>query len=93
MGLAQFEPETWHELITQHGWGSADPFNPEHAIRAQAAFMSRLHYQFGGDLRQAFAAYNAGPGRVRRLINQFGIEWEKGLPSETKNYLASILGG
>jgi murein DD-endopeptidase MepM/ murein hydrolase activator NlpD len=45
-----------------------------------------------GDVRKAMAAYNAGLGRVRSLVEAHGENWERGLPAETKQYLANILG-
>lgn len=46
--------------------------------------------QFDGDLERGLAAYNAGPGRVRRAIRKGGQNWRKYLPSETQSYLEKI---
>jgi len=49
-----------------------------------------------GDPAKAWAAYNAGPGRVDRAIQQNGDNWLSALPSETQAYVAkntSRLGG
>jgi soluble lytic murein transglycosylase-like protein len=92
-GLTQFEPSTFNDVSMRQGWGQyASPFNPEYAIHAQAAFMSGLYKQFGGDMRKALAAYNAGAGRVGTLVRQYGVKWEDFLPDETKQYLINILG-
>jgi hypothetical protein len=55
-GIAQFEPGTWA------AWGHGSPFNPTDAFRAYAAYMGALLRQFHGSVRDALAAYNAGPG-------------------------------
>ena len=57
-GIAQFEPGTWAQ------WGHGSPFNPADAFPAYAAFMSSLISQYNGNLRNALAAYNAGPGNL-----------------------------
>ncbi len=57
-GIAQFEPATWAQ------WGHGSPFNPADAFPAYADFMSSLISQYNGDLRNALAAYNAGPGNL-----------------------------
>jgi len=79
-GIAQFMPGTANER------GLADPFDPEAAIPASAAYLAALKAQFG-NLGLAAAAYNAGPGRVSRWLGQGG-----GLPLETQGYVRFITG-
>lgn len=87
-GLAQFMPATWEEWAPQGGC----PFDPGAAIDTQARYMRWLLYRFNADFLAATAAYNAGPGRVRRLQDQHGADWERFLPSETLGYLEAVLG-
>jgi hypothetical protein len=57
-GIAQFEPDTWAT------WGNGSPFNPSDAFVAYQRFMRSLLRQFNGNVRDALAAYNAGPGNI-----------------------------
>jgi soluble lytic murein transglycosylase-like protein len=90
-GLAQFMARTWQEWAD----GTAgvqplpphelyDPRNPEAAIRAQAQYMRELLALFSGNRRLALAAYNWGPGNVRKhpLV---------GWPAETRAYVDRIM--
>ena len=79
-GVAQFMPATAAEV------GLDDPFDPYQALPASAKFLRKLHDQFG-NLGLAAAAYNAGPGRIRRWLSGRGI-----LPRETRNYVQIITG-
>ena len=78
-GIAQFMPGT------ARAYGLRDPFDAARAIDAQAHLMSDLLREFGGKVGLALAAYNAGPGAVRR----YG-----GIPpfAETRAYVTKILG-
>lgn len=91
-GLAQFMPATLDWLKQREGWAKADPFNPEHSIRAQAAYMKFLLALFGGDTRKAVASYHAGQGTVARVIKGRAAGWEDFLPASTQRYLLAILG-
>jgi hypothetical protein len=55
-GIAQFEPGTFAS------YGTGSPDNAADAMAAYADYMSVLLKQEGGNLRNALAAYNAGPG-------------------------------
>lgn len=71
-GLAQFMPGTFKQMaaVLSKQKGSAfygqkaDPFNPMQSIEAQALYDSQLLKQFG-NMQDALAAYNAGPGNYR----------------------------
>jgi hypothetical protein len=56
----QLMPETARAL------GVRDPFDPVENVFAGAAYLRSLLDRFGGDEKLALAAYNAGPGAVRR---------------------------
>ena len=58
MGLMQLMP------ATQRDYGVSDPFDPRQNVYAGTAYLRRLIDEFGTVL--AVAAYNAGPGTVRR---------------------------
>ena len=47
--------------------------------------------EFNGDVGKALAAYNYGPVNVKSLVKKHGDSWYNRLPSETKDYVASIL--
>ena len=79
-GVAQFMPATAAER------GLANPFDPESAIGKSAELLADLEKQFG-NLGLAAAAYNAGPARVSKWLDQ-----QSGLPSETEVYVMRITG-
>lgn len=79
-GIAQFMPETAKLR------GLSDPFDPERAIAASAAYLAKLRRQFG-NFGLAAAAYNSGESRVARWL-----AGKTRLPRETRDYVYSITG-
>ena len=77
LGLMQLMPATAEQF------GVDDPFNPKQNLRGGAAFLKQLLNRFGGDVRLALGAYNAGPERV---------DAAGGVPAiaETEDYVAAI---
>ncbi len=78
IGVMQLMPGTARDL-------GVDPHDPVQNIRGGALYLRRMMSAFGGDVRLALAAYNAGPAAVRK---------HGGVPpyAETQAYVTSILG-
>jgi soluble lytic murein transglycosylase len=67
------------------------------------AYIEKLIEDFGGSYALAIAGYNAGPGRVRQWLRDFGdprgrdidmVDWIEMIPfRETRNYVQRIMEG
>ncbi len=82
-GIAQLMPQYYPTV---------DRSNPEAGLLAGAQTMRHYLTAWDGDVRKALASYNAGLGRVRSLVEAHSDNWEQALPTETKHYLAAIVG-
>lgn len=88
MGLMQLMPGTWANLTARHDLGR-NAYDPRANIMAGAAYLRQMHDRYGSP--GFLAAYNAGPGRYEQYLRG-----ERGLPTETQNYvarLAPMIGG
>ncbi len=89
-GLWQFMPATArHYKLEMNEWKD-DRFNPYHSSEAAAQMLSELYQQFE-DWQLVLAAYNCGPGRVRKAIKKAGHSDYRNiqsfLPKQTRDYL------
>ena len=63
-GWLQFLPSTYDSYAAQAGVPEGSEFNPADEEKAYVVYMKSLLKQEGGDVRNALAAYNAGPGDI-----------------------------
>jgi len=84
VGIMQLLPQTYTEMRTQYRLGS-NPFDPNDNIQAGTAYLRWLKSKYA--YPAIFAAYNAGPLRVDKLLAD-GTP----LPEETRNYVDRIGG-
>jgi soluble lytic murein transglycosylase-like protein len=80
-GLMQLMPST------ARGLGVSDSFDPEQNVMAGTRFLKDMLRRYNGNLDDALAAYNWGPGNVDRHGSASGA-----LPRETRDYLAKVKG-
>lgn len=65
MGWLQFLPSTYDSNAAAAGVGPGTEFNPADEAKVYDVYMSSLIKQEKGSLRNALAAYNAGPGNLQ----------------------------
>ncbi|MFL6246967.1 MAG: transglycosylase SLT domain-containing protein [Thermoanaerobaculia bacterium] len=94
-GIWQFMPETAREYGLRVDWWMDERADPELSTRAAAIYLRDLYRMFD-DWSLALAAYNCGPGRVRRTLSESGAAsfWEMLdaglLPKETRGYVPTF---
>jgi membrane-bound lytic murein transglycosylase D len=91
VGLWQFMSFTGRYFGLHHDGYIDDRMDPEKSTEAACKYMKQLYTIFK-DWELALAAYNSGPGTVRRAIRRSGYKkhfWEiyRYLPRETRSYV------
>ncbi len=79
-GLMQIIPK-WHPEV--------NPLDPYDAINYAGYYLRKMYDQFGSWDR-ALAAYNWGPGNVKKAIVTYEGGWLNFTPKETQEYVAEI---
>ena len=94
VGVAQVMPGTGPEAAALAGL----PWDPQR-FKSDSDYNRKLGQAYlqqqlntFGSMDKALAAYNAGPGRVQKLVEQYGNAWLSQAPQETRSYVAGILG-
>jgi soluble lytic murein transglycosylase len=104
-GLMQLLPSTARITANRHGISYTGPTqltsDPVANIQLGAAHLGDLLESFNGSYILTIASYNAGPGRAREWIAEWGdprdpsvdvIDWIELIPfSETRNYVQRVM--
>lgn len=104
VGLMQLLPSTAREVarrLSVKYSKSKLKSDPAYNVSIGSAFLQRLVRNYDGSYMMALAGYNAGPGRVRQWVKQFGdprkkkvdpIDWIERIPfTETRRYVHKIM--
>ena len=95
LGMWQFMPATGKSFGLDYDYYVDERMDAYKATEAACQFLGSLYRMFG-DWEMALAAYNCGPGNVRRAIRKSGYKktfWEvyKYLPRETRSYVPQFM--
>ena len=94
-GLWQFMPSTGRMYGLGQSWYVDERRDPEKATEAACKYLKQLYNMFD-DWELALAAYNTGPGNVRKAIRRSGYKksfWGiyNYLPRETRSYVPQFV--
>ena len=95
-GLWQFMPGTAKQYKLKNNSLIDEARDPKKATRAAAKYLNNMYTEFN-DWFLALAAYNCGPGNVRKAIRRSKAEtkdyWgiQKYLPRETRHYVPKFI--
>lgn len=95
VGLWQFMSGTGRYFGLYHDYYRDDRMDPEKSTDAACRYLAQLHRIFG-NWELALAAYNSGPGTVRKAVRRSGYKksfWEvyPHLPRETRAYVPQFI--
>lgn len=95
VGLWQFMSFTGRYFDLYSNWYFDDRMDPEKSTEAACRYLSQLYSMFH-NWELTLAAYNSGPGTVKRAIRRSGYKktfWElyKYLPRETRSYVPQFI--
>lgn len=103
-GLMQLLPATAQHVAKKQGIPHATyqlTSDPSHNVQLGSSYLEGLINGFQGSYIMAVAGYNAGPGRPKNWVQEFGdprqgeidpIDWVEMIPfTETRNYVQRVL--
>lgn len=103
LGFMQLLPGTAKETAKRNdmGYSTSRLYEPDYNMTLGSMYLKRMINNYDGSYVMAIAAYNAGPGNVRKWVQLFGtpennlthaINWIETIPfSETRNYVQRVL--
>jgi soluble lytic murein transglycosylase len=103
MGLIQLMPRTAKETAKKIDlrFDKKRLFEPDYNLRIGSKYLSRMIESYDGSYVMAIAAYNAGPGNVKKWVRHIGtpgndfnnaINWIEKIPFyETRNYVQRVM--
>lgn len=104
LGLMQLMPPTAREMAGKQNVSFSKnklTSNPAYNVKLGSAYMAELLERFDGYYILAIASYNAGPGRMNRVMAEIGdprdgdidsAQWIEMIPIyETRNYVQRVL--
>lgn len=103
LGMMQLLPGTAKETAKKNdlGYSLNRLYEPDYNMTLGSMYLRRMIGSYDGSYVMAIAAYNAGPGNVRKWVQRFGtpennlhtaINWIETIPfSETRNYVQRVL--
>lgn len=104
-GLMQVLPETAERMARDLGldYALSKLYEPSFNTRVGAAYLAKMVEEFGPSIAMIASGYNAGPGRPRRWITEFGdprradvdvVDWVETIPfAETRTYVMRVVEG
>jgi soluble lytic murein transglycosylase len=101
LGLMQLLPETAARMAKRLGMAHETrqlTSDPAHNATLGAAYLAQMIEEFGPTVAMVAAGYNAGPGRPRRWVSEFGdprtgdpVDWVETIPfAETRTYVMRV---
>ena len=92
VGYWQFMPGTAKHFDLRRDWWVDERRDLEMSTRAAATYLSQL-YNYFQNWPLVLAAYNAGEGRVDRIIKRAGHSdfWRLPLPDQTRNHIPKFI--
>lgn len=85
IGIFQLMPATAASL-------GVDPRDATQNIKGGCMLLGELLSRFAGDYQKALASYNWHPDAVSAAVMKYGSDWLAHVPSETIDYVTTILG-